>query len=198
MVIAMIKAFIKLRDGIQYGSFFMIFILCIAVQSLVGNEALAETNAREGLSPSESWDRLLIQEVPSLKENVDNIVNALNEGNYSMASEQIDDIQTGDNWFNIRNELESRKATDIVYRFNNSLFELERLSKTEDFLTSAIEQAQAQAQMLSESMDDIVNILSTPVIDVQRLVLSTAVIGIVIGTGLLIIPRVREKCNIKF
>jgi hypothetical protein len=145
-------------------------------------------------SQGESWDRLLIEEVPSLKENVDNIVNALNEGNYNEVGKQIDDIQTGDTWFNIRNELQSRQATELVSRFNNSLFELNRLSESEDSLSSVVE----QAKILSESMDDIVNKLSNPVVDIQRIVLSTSVIGIIIGSGLFIIPRVRKRFNIKY
>jgi len=158
--------------------FIITTFLCTDIHVFIQDEVFAANSVS---SENEVWDILLIEEIPSLKENVDNIVNAFNEGNYSMAREQIDDIQTGDNWFNIRNELESRQATDLVSRFNSSLLELDRLSKTEDSLTSA---AVEQAQMLSESMDDIGSKLSDPVVDIQRLVLTTSVIGVVIGSGL--------------
>jgi hypothetical protein len=186
------KLLIKIKNNGLYVSLLItIIFFCGKVQTPIQNEVIA---ARDVSSQGESWDRLLIEEVPSLKENVDNIINALNEGNHSMAGEQIDDIQTGDNWFNIRNELESRQATDLVSRFNNSLFELDRLSELEDSLAPALE----QAQILSENMDDIVNKLSNPVVDIQRLVLTTSVIGIVIGFGLFIIPRVRKRFNIRY
>jgi hypothetical protein len=176
----MIKIFIKSSySEIPYGLLLMIIILCTAVQSLVGDEAFATTS--DVSSQGKSWDRLLIEEVPSLRENIGNIANALNEGNYSEAVKQIDDIQAGDNWFNVRNELESRQATDLVTRFDNSLFELARLSNKGDSLTSAVEQT-----------------LSNPVVDLQRLVLTISVIGIVIGSGLFIIPRVRKRFNIKY
>jgi hypothetical protein len=189
----MIKIFIKSNySEIPYGLPLMIIILFTAVQSLVGDEAFATTS--DVSSQGKSWDRLLIEEVPSLRENIENIANALNEGNYSEAVKQIDDIQAGDNWFNVRNELESRQATDLVTRFDNSLFELARLSKKGDSLISSVK----QTQMLSKSMEDIVNKLSNPVVDLQRLVLTTSVIGIVIGSGLFIIPRVRKRFNIKY
>ena len=92
------------------------------------------------------------------------VINALDEGNYSMAREQIDDIQTGDSWFNIRNELESRQATCLVSRFNYSMLELERLTKTEDSLSFPAK----QAKILSENLDDIANKLSEPAVNIQR------------------------------
>ena len=81
-----------------------------------------------------------------------------------MAREQIDDIQTGDSWFNIRNELESRQATCLVSRFNYSMLELERLTKTEDSLSFPAK----QAKILSENLDDIANKLSEPAVNIQR------------------------------
>jgi hypothetical protein len=119
------------------------------------------------------------------------VINALDEGNYSMAREQIDDIQTGDNWFNMRNELESRQAIYLISCFNYSMLELERLTKTEDSLSFPAK----QAKMLPENQDDIVNKLSEPGVNIQRLVLTTSVVGIVIGCGLL---RVRKRFNIKY
>ena len=122
------------------------------------------------------------------------VINALDEGNYSMAREQIDDIQTGDNWFNIRNELESRQAIYLVSCFNYSMLELEGLTKGEDSLSFPAK----QVKMLSENLDDIVNKLDEPAVNVQRLVLTTSVVGIVIGSGQFIIPRVRKRFNIKY
>lgn len=188
----MLNNFIKIKNNGLYGSSFIIILLLYGNAQAFLQDKVFATSDRS--SQGESWDRLLIEEVPSLKENVDNIINALTEENHTKVREQIDDIQTGDNWFNIRNELESRQATDLVSRFNNSLFELNRLSESEDSLASAVE----QALILSESMDDILSKLSNPVVDIQRLVLTTSVIGIVIGSGLFIIPRVRKRFNIKY
>ena len=73
---------------------------------------------------AQGWDRLLIEEIPLLKENVEGIISALDKNNYTLAREQIDDIQSGDNWFNVRKELESRNQLDIVLNFNDSVSRL--------------------------------------------------------------------------
>jgi hypothetical protein len=188
----MVRIIIKIKNNrIPHESLFTIVILCIAAQTLVQDEAFA--TAKNVSSQAEDWDRLLIEEIPSLRENVDNIVNALNEGNYSMAREQIDDIQSSDNWFNVRNELEARDETNLVSRFENVLSDLETSLKTQDSVAET-----EQAKMLSKGLDDIVGKLAEPAVDMQRLIITTSIIGIVIGSGLYIIPKVRKKFNIKY
>jgi hypothetical protein len=145
------------------------------------------------LSDTHVWDRLLIEEVPSLRENVDRSISALNEANYSKVREQIEDIKSGDNWFNIKKELEARNAINLVSHFNHSLYELDGFVRTEDSVTAA-----RTAHILSASLDDIVLELSEPVLDTKRLILTTSIIGIVIGSGLYIIPKFRKKLNIKY
>jgi hypothetical protein len=86
------------------------------------------------------------------------------------------------------------QAIYLVSCFNYSMLELERLTKTEDSLSFPAK----QAKMLSENLDDIVNKLDEPAVNVQLLVLTTSVVGIVIGSGIFIIPRVRKRFNIKY
>ena len=87
--------------------------------------------------------------------------------------------------------LSQDQALCDVSCFNYSMLELERLTKTEDSLSFPAK----LAKMLSENPDDIVNKLSKPGVNIQHLVLTTSVVGIVIGSGLL---RVRKRFNIKY
>lgn len=141
---------------------------------------------------AQGWDRLLIEEIPLLKENVEGIITALDKNNYTLAREQIDDIQSGDNWFNIRKELESRNQLDIVLNFNDSVSRLDELTKTKN--SDSIQ----QAQILLKDFDKIVQTLGQPVIDIPRLLIVTLIIGTLIAFGLHIIPRLRNRLNIKF
>jgi hypothetical protein len=140
----------------------------------------------------QDWDRLLIEEIPLLKENVEGIISALDKNNYTLAREQIDDIQSGDNWFNIRKELESRNQLDLILNFNHSISRLDELTKTKN--SDSIQ----QAQILLKDFDKIVQILGQPVIDIPRLLIVTFTIGTIIAFGLHIIPKVRNRVNIKF
>ena len=141
---------------------------------------------------SQGWDRLLIEEIPLLKENIEGIINALDKNNYTLAREQIDDIQSGDNWFDIRKELESRNQKDLISNFNDSASRLDELTKTEN--SGSIQ----QAQILLKDFDKIVQTLGQPVIDIPRLLIVTLTIGTLIAFGLHIIPKVRNRLNIKF
>ena len=164
--------------------------LCGAVQLLV---QVGASTVNNGSFNTEVWDRLLIEEVPALRENVDNIISAINEQNHSMVREQIDDIKSSDNWFNIRKDLEARDAANLVSRFNKSLYELEASPGTEDPADGAND-----SHTLQENLDVIVQKLSEPVVDANRLILTTSIIGIVIGSGLYIIPKFRRRFNIKY
>ena len=101
------------------------FILFINGQGLIQDAA-----ANNGIP--EKWDRLLIEEIPLLKENLEGIINALDEGNYTIVSEQIDDIKSGGDWSNVRKELESRNEADLISSFNNSLSRLDKLVATKN------------------------------------------------------------------
>jgi hypothetical protein len=142
---------------------------------------------------SQDWDRLLIQEIPSVRENVDIIQNAVSEGNYSLVREQIDDIKSGENWYNIQKELEARAAIPLISKFKTSLTDLNAMVEAE----SSIDKTR-KAQILSDDLDNIISKLSEPVVDIQRLIMTTSIIGIVIGSGLYIIPKLRSRYNIKF
>lgn len=141
---------------------------------------------------SQGWDRLLIEEIPQIKENIEGITHALDKNNYTLAREQIDDIQSGDSWFNIRKELESRNQNDHVLNFNNSLSKLDKLTKAEN--GGSIQ----RVQILLKDFDKIVQILGQPVIDISRLLIVILIIGTLIAFGLHIIPKVRNRLNIKF
>ena len=151
---------------------------------------------REGVATdegSQGWDRLLIEEIPLLKENVEDIINALDKNNYTLAREQIDGIRSADNWFNIRKELESRNHIDLISSFNDSIDRLDKLlSMTEN--SGSIE----QAQILLKDFNKIVQTLGQPVIDIQRLLIVILTIGTLIAFGLHIIPKVRNRLKIKF
>ena len=140
----------------------------------------------------QDWDRLLIEEIPLLKENVEGIINALDKNNYTLVREQIDDIQSGDNWFNIRKELESRNQLDLVSNFNDSVSRVDELAKTKN--SDSIQ----QAQILLKDFDKIVQILGQPVIDIPRLVIVILIVGTLIAFGLHIIPKLRNRLNFKF
>jgi len=141
---------------------------------------------------SEKWDRLLIEEIPLLKENIEGIINAIDKSNYTMVREQIDDIESAGNWFNVRKELESRNQVDLISSFNDSLSRLDQLATTNN--SASIE----QAQILSKDFNKIEQVLGQPVIDFQRLLLVIFIIGSLIALGLHAIPKVRKRLNIKF
>lgn len=176
-------------SGLLHKILLITIILFGAVQLLIQDLASA---VGYGSFNTEVWDRLLIEEVPALRENVDNIISAANEQNHSMVREQIDDIKSSDNWFNMRKDLDARDAANLVSHFNKSLSELEASLGTEDPAIRA-----NKANILQENLDVIVK-LSEPVIDANRLILTTSIIGIVIGSGLYIIPKFRKRFNIKY
>lgn len=164
---------------------FLFLILFINGQGLIQDAA-----ANNGIP--EKWDRLLIEEIPSLKENLEGIINTLDEGNYTIVSEQIDDIKSGGHWSNVRKELESRNEADLISSFNNSLSRLDKLVATKNI--SSI----GEAQILSKDFKKMEQALAQPVIDFQRLLLIVFIIGTLIAFGLYIIPKVRKKLDIKF
>ncbi|HJU79045.1 MAG TPA: hypothetical protein VJ599_05725 [Nitrososphaeraceae archaeon] len=150
---------------------------------------------QDGLATNEGsqhWDRLLIEEIPQLKENIEGIPRALDKNNYTLAREQINEIQSGDYWFNIRKELESRNQNDHILNFNNSVSKLDELTRTEN--AGSIK----QAQILLKDFDKIVQTLGQPVIDIPRLLIVILIIGTLIAFGLYIIPKLRNRLNIKF
>lgn len=179
---------VMISNFINAGSFKIILIFLIFFLAGQGyNQEGVATN--EG---SQVWDRLLIEEIPLLKENIEGIISALNKNNYTLAREQIDDIQSGDNWFDIRKELESRNQKDLISNFNDSVSRLDELVKTEN------SGSMQQTHILLKDFDKIVQTLGQPVIDVPRLLIVTLTIGTLIAFGLHIIPKVRNRLNIKF
>lgn len=164
----------------------LIFLIFFLTGQGYNQEAVATNEGSRG------WDRLLIEEIPLLKENVEGIISALDKNNYTLAREQIDDIQSGDNWFNIRKELESRNQLDLILHFNDSVSRLDELTQTKN--SDSIQ----QAQILQKDFDKIVQTLGQPVIDISRLLIVTLIIGTLIAFGLHIIPKVRNRLNIKF
>jgi hypothetical protein len=126
------------------------------------------------------------------KENIEGIISALDKNNYTLAREQIDDVRSADNWFNIRKELESRNQLDLILNFNDSVSRLDELPKTEN--SGSIQ----QAQILLKDFDKMVQTLGQPVIDIPRLLIVTLTIGTLIAFGLHMIPKVRNRLNIKF
>lgn len=164
----------------------LIFLIFFLTGQGYNQEGIATNNGSQG------WDRLLIEEIPLLKENIEGIISALDKNNYTLAREQIDHIQSGDNWFNIRKELESRNQLDLILKFNHSVSRLDELTKTKN--SDSIQ----QAQILLKDFDKIVQTLGQPVIDIPRLLVVTLTIGTLIAFGLHIIPKVRDRLNIKF
>ena len=141
---------------------------------------------------SQGWDRLLIEEIPQLNENIEGIIIPLDQNNYTLAREQTNHIQSGDYWFNIKKELESRNQNDHILNFNNSVSKLDELTKTEN------PGSMQQAQILLKDFDKIVQTLSQPVIDIPRLLIVSLLIGTLIAFGLHIIPKLRNRLNIRF
>jgi hypothetical protein len=160
-------------------------IFCLTDQCF--NQVGAATNGN-----SQGWDRLLIEEIPQIKENIEGITHALDKNNYTLAREQVNDIQSGDSWFNMRKELESRNQNNHVLDFNNSLSKLDKLTEAEN--AGSIQ----GAQLLLKEFDEIVQMLGQPVIDIPRLLLVTLIIGTLIAFGLHIIPKVRNRLDVKF
>jgi hypothetical protein len=168
---------------------FVVLLIFGCNQILVREEAHASSNNET----TQDWDRLLVEEIPSLRNNIDAIQNAVKEGNYSLVREQIDDIESGDNWYNIQKELETRDAVDLIFQFKTSLSEVDTMAEAEDSIAIA-----RKTQILSDDFDEIVRELGKPVVDIQRLIMTTSIIGIVIGSGLYIIPKLRSRYNIKY
>ena len=111
--------------------FFLIFFI-------TGQGCIHEAAANN--TTSDSWDRLLLEEIPLLKENIGSIINTLDNDNYTTVREKISDIESSDNWHNVRKELESRNQLDLISSFNNSVSRLGKLATIEN--SASIEQAQ--------------------------------------------------------
>ena len=99
---------------IKQAYFFIILILCITLLPLV-----EDVKALDKIS--EKHDRLMIEEIQWLEENIDNINAALEVENYTKAGEVIDTIRSDDNWLNVRNELELRNEGNLISIFNESM-----------------------------------------------------------------------------
>ena len=167
-----------------------LLLLCFSIFFLACQGYIHEALANN--ATSESWDRLLIEEIPLLKENIEGITNALDKNNYTSVREQIDDIESAGNWDIVRKELESRNQLGLISSFNNSVSTLENLATIKN------SDSVKQAQILLDDFQKIEQVLGQPVIDFQRLLLVIFIIGSLIALGLHVIPRVRKRLNIRF
>ena len=141
---------------------------------------------------SEKHDRLMIEEIQWLEENIGSIDAALEVENYTKAEAVIDTIRSDDNWLNVRNELELRNERNLISSFNESM------SAAQALFANANSSSREQVQLLSQDLDKIVQAFGNPVIDLQRMLLTISIIGALIGSGIYVIPRFRKHFNIKY
>ena len=165
--------------------FIIISIVCTTLPTLI-----EDVKALDKIS--EKRDRLMIEEIPWLEENIDSIIAALEEKNYTKAGEAIDTIRSGDNWLNVRNELELRNERNLISSLNESM------SAAQASFANANSSSTNQVQLLSRDLDKIVQVFGNPVIDLQRVLLTISILGALIGTGLFLIPKFRKHFNIKY
>jgi hypothetical protein len=175
---------------IKQAYFIFILILCSIHVGYVRPTLVEDVDALDGIS--EKRDRLMIEEIQWLEESIDNINAALEEENYTNARDAIDTIRSGDNWLNVRYELELRNEGNLIYSFNESMSAAKALFANAN--SSSIE----QVQLLSRDLDKIVQALGNPVVDLHRLILTIAILGALIGAGLYVIPKFRKHLNIKY
>jgi hypothetical protein len=153
--------FQKYKLAFSYCVSFIIILIFGWIQVLVQDEAFAISNNE----PLQDWDKLLREEMPSVRESVDTIQYSVIEGNYSLVKQQIENIESGGNWYSIRKELEARDATDLVSQFNASLAESDKMAKTEDSVAMP-----KKAQLLSDELDGFISRLGEPIVDDHRLI----------------------------
>lgn len=82
--------------------------------------------------------------------------------NYTLAREQIDDIQSAGNWLNARKELLKRNKGGFISSFKNSVSTLDELATTENLGTIN------NTQIIIEEFNKIEQAIGQPVIDFQR------------------------------
>ena len=82
--------------------------------------------------------------------------------NYTLAREQIDNIQSAGNWLNARKELLKRNKGGFISSFKNSVSTLDELATTENLGTIN------NTQIIIEEFNKIEQAIGQPVIDFQR------------------------------
>ena len=117
---------------------------------------------------------------------------AFEEGNYTLAEENLNEIKSGNNWLNIQEELKSRNLVNQITTFNSFLVALNE-SIVDRNLNSTI-----SVEQVKEDFEKIASILGTPVIDYHRLIISLCVIIIPVILLLYLIPKIRVKLRIKY
>ena len=161
-------------------------ILVIICYNCFGNYAHAQLKNEDGSHP------LLIEEIPAIQESLDNVENALDEGNYTLAQENIAEIQSGNDWLNIQEELKSRNLVNQIISFNNSITLLNN-SVLKEQSGSVVQVEQALREF-----EEIINLLSKPMIDYQRLILTISIPLIIVVLLTYSIPIIRRKLNIRY
>ncbi|WP_458743432.1 hypothetical protein [Candidatus Nitrosocosmicus sp. T] len=165
-----------------------LFILVLLYYNCFGYNA----NAQEMSYGDNGSHPLLINEISTIQENIENIVMATNEGNYSKAKEYIDEIDSSDNWFNVLEELQSRNSTDEIVAFSSSLRTLDIL------ITDKNSSSKIQVEELTRDFNEIVNSLAIPLVDSSRLIITTTVGFIAVTILLYLIPSIRKVLTLKY
>ena len=128
---------------IKQAFFIIILVLCTTFLPLVEDVIALD-------KISEKQDRLMIEEIQWLEENIDNINAALEEKNYTKAGELIVTIRSDANWLNVRNELELRNEGNLIFSFNESM------SAAQALFANANSSSDEQVQLLSQDLDKMV------------------------------------------
>lgn len=174
----------------------MDWYVLLSAMAALSAVSIADQNAVlavvEDGNKNEKVDMLLIEEISSIKESIDNVANAIDEGNYTSARQQVNDIRNGDSWNNVRKQVQERNDDNLAIEFENSLLTIDEL------LISSNSNAAEYVNVLSEDFDKIIKSLGKPIIDVQRLILTISIAGVVIFIVLYVTPKFRQKLNIKY
>jgi len=135
---------------------------------------------------------LLVNEIPAIQEDIDNLIAALDKGNYTLAKENIDEMESGVNWLNVKGELLTRNENNQLILFNSSMSKLNQLVIARD--PSSI----LQVEHTKQEFEKIISILGIPLIDYQRLILTIVMTVVIVGLLLFIIPKIRRNLKIRY
>lgn len=138
------------------------------------------------------WDRLLIDEMDELNNYMNKIDKDNANNNYTAIRLDSEKILSSSSLRNISAELEYRDNSNVVHAFINTV---NNLINTKPNDNETIDQNIKNLSLVYQKM---LQILSVPDIDYQKLVVIALIPTIIFIISIITIPKIRKHYNIKF
>jgi len=166
------------------------FIFIFGSTTLIFNINVNNVNAEE--AKVVDWDRLLIDEINELNDYIEKIYEENTNNNFTAIRIDSKNILLSSGFRNISAELEYRGNTEVVQAFINTVSNLTELSPSDK------EKMNENINNLSFIRNEMINTLSIPDIDYQKLIIITVISSTIFIVSILMIPKVRSHHKIKF